>query len=134
HGRIDFARDLASIVPTVFSLELIGVATDDHERISWSYHQSSHTAATDPAFAQAMVGIERLNALIAATIAIEAAKPHGARNPGLIGCLLDARDGGGDTHADFSDDEILQMANLVISAGIDTTSALLGTTFVLLTE
>lgn len=129
-GRIDFAKDISSAVPTIFSLELVGVSPEDYEAIAECYNVSSHASSDDPKFAEAYIGINKLMERIGAAVAQEKTKPKGTRRPGVIGCLLDARDDG----AEFSDEEILQLASLVISAGIDTTAALLGTAFVMLTQ
>jgi cytochrome P450 len=60
--------------------------------------------------------------------AVEAKKS--SRGSDLISALLDARDKG----TEFTDDQIVQLAEFIIAAGIDTTGSLLASTFAFLTE
>src|SRR5690606_25141824 len=116
-GRIDFARDLSAIVPTIFSLELVGVDAQGFEQVSRAFHLTSHMTPDDPGWDAAMADLQGMSERIWAAVLAEKDKPAGQRRPGQIGALLDARDKG----ADFTDKEIFDLAILTIAAGIDTT-------------
>lgn len=126
-GRIDFAADLSNIVPAIFSLEFVGVPTDHFEFVAFSSHKMTHTAATDPEWQE--VAKAREVEAVRIREAIEH-KRLGARGSDIISVLLDAMDGG----APISEEDVFKLARLVITAGIDTTSATLASAFITLTK
>ncbi|MDB5448607.1 MAG: bioI 2 [Phenylobacterium sp.] len=126
-GRIDFAKDLANIVPAIFSLELAGVGSDHYELVAHTTHLTSHLAGDDPAWKTVAANLEHQGQRIRQAIE---AKRTGERGRDIISVLLNARDKG----AAISDEDVFSLVNLVISAGIDTTSAVLGSTFQHLTR
>lgn len=125
-GTIDFAHDLANIVPAIFSLELAGVSPHRFEATARLYHVAAHLASDDPQWAELAEDATADRALIAETLAARKRE----RRHDVISALLDARDKG----ATFTDDDIVGLANFVIAAGIDTTGSLLASCFILLTE
>lgn len=129
-GHIDFAKDLSDIVPAVFSLELVGLPTDNFAAVSENHHFTAHLPADDPRWQDAMAGIIEEQRRIAETIERLKDVPAGQRPATVIGHLLDARDKGGN----FPDEDIAQLAALTIGGGIDTTAAMLGTSFTILSE
>jgi cytochrome P450 len=123
-GRIDFVTDVARPVSAVFSLELTGLPAENFAKIAQTYGLASHLAADDPRWVDLIADFEVESERLVA--AIEHQKT--ARQPCVITTLLDARDDG----AAFSDADIADLARLVVGAGLDTTAALLGNTFVML--
>lgn len=125
-GEIDFAKAISNIVPAIFSMEFVGVTPEQFELVARNHHLSSHLASDDPRMdaLRADMGIEH-------QLVVDALE-HRKSNRGddMLSALLNARDKG----RDFSDEKILKLAELVIAAGIDTTAAVLCSTFVILTE
>jgi cytochrome P450 len=126
-GRIDFAKDLGNIVPAIFSLELVGVPSDHYALVAHNAHVSSHLAADDPQWAD--IAADQQFEAERMLEAIEA-KRTGERGSDIISVLLNARDKG----AALSDEDIVRLSSLIVGAGIDTTSAVLASTFVHLTR
>lgn len=122
-GKIDLALDLFNIVPAIFSLELVGLPNDNYADVAWNAHTTSHLAADDPRWEEVLERAARAEQPRRLDEALAARKDD--RRGDLISVLLDARDNG----AAFTDEEIKALAGLIIAAGIDTTSALIGTTF-----
>ncbi len=125
-GRIDFAHELTNIVPAIFSMEFVGIPTETYAEVAENHHKASHLQADDPRRQVALDGLAGERRLVAETI--EARKTD--RRSGVISALLNARDRG---HA-FTDEDIAKLGGLVIGAGIDTTSAVLGTALIVLTQ
>jgi len=125
-GSIDFAHDLANIVPAIFSLELAGVSPHRYEATARLYHVAAHLASDDPLWAELAADAAAERELIA--LSLEERKRE--RKGDVISALLDAREWGDP----FSDEDIIGLANFIIAAGIDTTGSLLASCFILLTE
>lgn len=122
-GSIDLALDLFNIVPAIFSLELVGLPNDNYADVAWNAHTTSHLAADDPRWEEVLQRAARAEQPRRMAEALADRTTH--RTGDVISVLLDARDAG----ANFTDDDIVALAGLIIGAGIDTTSALIGTTF-----
>jgi cytochrome P450 len=120
-GKVDLAVDMFNIVPAIFSLELAGLPNEIYEDVAWLSHTTSHLASDDPRWEEALARAEQPRRLAEA---VEARKTD--RREDVISYVLNARDKG----VELSDEDIAALAGLIIAAGIDTTSALIGTTFV----
>lgn len=122
-GRIDIAQDITNILPPIFSLELAGLTAKDYAEVGEISHVSSHLPADDPGWdeIQKLQAKVDLNGRIMA--AIEARRND--RRGDVISTMLNAIDAG----APYDDADVVGFTGLIISAGIDTTSATLGTTF-----
>lgn len=129
-GRIDLMRDLAGLVPTIFSMELAGLPSASYQEASDFHHLSSHITSEQPEWRQVMDGAAHIQALFAEAKDRLSRLETGQRGGSVLACLLDARDQG----ADLSDDDVVQIANLILAAGLDTTSAMLGTTFIMVSQ
>jgi cytochrome P450 len=127
-GRVDLATDMFNIVPAIFSLELVGLPTDNYEDIAWLAHITSHLSADDPRWEEVLRRSERADQSRRLYAAIEARRSD--RRGDLISQVLNARDKG----IELSDDDVAALGGLIIGAGIDTTSALIGNTFINLTR
>lgn len=118
-GSIDFATELADIVPVIFSLELVGLPSDSYAQFAHAHNRSAHVTPDDPDWPAVASAIQSERALVEACYHDLASKPRGARGQSIIAGLLDVRDDG----AEISADEISSLAMLVIGAGIDTTAS-----------
>ncbi len=127
-GAIDFAKDISNIVPAILSLELAGVPTDHYQLVARNHHLTSHIPAGSPQLLELADDLAFERAQV-----VKAVEDHktGERGRDVISVLLNARDKG---TADFTDDEILALANLVIGAGIDTTASVLCNALQILTK
>lgn len=125
-GRIDFANDVANIVPAIFSLEFVGLPTDHYEDVAFAAHKMTHTSAADPEWAE----IARTREAEAVRIReVIEAKRRGPRGSDVISVLLGAQEKG----ESITDEDIFKLARLLVTAGIDTTSATLASAFINLT-
>jgi len=126
-GRIDFAKDVSNIVPAILSLELAGLTTDHYEMVARNHHLTSHIPGDDPRWRDLAADLALERQQVVDTVQ---ARKTGARGRDVISVLLNARDKG----ANFSDQDIVKLASLIIGAGIDTTASVLNNAFVLLTQ
>lgn len=129
-GRIDFAKDLSDIVPVIFSMELAGLPTKEYLPISEFHHLTSHMTSDDPRWKDLEAVAQLQERLTLEAIANTQAMKKQDRPNTVIGHLVTAREEG----ASFSDEDIVALAALTLGGGIDTTAAMLGTTFVMLSE
>jgi len=123
-GRVDLATDMFNIVPAIFSLELAGLPSDNYRDVAWLSHTTSHLAADDPRWEEALARGTRADQSGRLKAAVQARKTD--RREDVISQVLNARDKG----VELTDEDTAALAGLIIGAGIDTTSALIGTTFV----
>lgn len=121
-GSIDFAADLADIVPVIFTLEFVGVSVPNFRELARIHNMSTHLSADDPQWETVSRALKTEAETVAAEIARRIPLPTGQRGGGLIARLLDARDEG----ADLPDEKILNLCMLTLGAGIDTTAAVVG--------
>jgi cytochrome P450 len=124
-GSIDFAQHVTNIVPAIFSLELIGVSPALFEQVAKSNHEMTHLAPGQTLPPEVAAGMGSWAVELTSIL-----QNPGAERRGVIGYLLDAREGG----TELTDADIMGLAGITIGGGLDTTSAALGTTLVLLTE
>jgi cytochrome P450 len=125
-GRMNLVVDLTRPVSSVLSLELAGLPADNFAELGELYSLPGRLSEDDPRWAEVAAGFEQ------EAVRIDAAIDHheSARGPGVITALLNARDGGADlTRADIHD-----LVRLLVAAGLDTTSALVSSTFLRLVE
>jgi len=120
-GRIDLAKDVFNIIPAIVSLELAGLESSDFAKIADISNTTAHLLSDDPRWEDIIRRDEKvaLNAQVAATIELR----RKDRREDVISVLLNAVDNG----APYTDTDIIGMTLLLISAGIDTTAGLLGT-------
>lgn len=130
-GKIDFALDLSDIIPAIFSLELVGLPNKFFQEASENHHFTAHLRADDPRWEEAMAWINEEVRLTNEMIRDYTAMPRSDRpTNNVVGHLVNAREDG----AQITDEDIASMAALTIGGGIDTTAAMLGTTFTILSE
>jgi cytochrome P450 len=125
-GRIDLVLDLANPVPAVVTLAFVGLPPLDWERFADPIHASAYTPPGTPEKAAAIAGIAELASVLRGMVTDRRANP---RND-LATSVANAHIGGKRIEIDRAVD-ILQ---LVVAGGVDTTTALLANTFVWLSE
>ncbi|HET9628926.1 MAG TPA: cytochrome P450 [Novosphingobium sp.] len=129
-GTVDFTADIAEVVSTVFSLELVGIEAKDPRKLAKAMNTSSHLAADDPLWAEVNAVVGQEAARIAEALGRQAASPTQGGNVTVIQTLLAARAAG----TDLSDEKITELAMLVLGAGFDTTASVVGTSLMMVSE
>jgi cytochrome P450 len=125
-GRIDFVLDLANPVPAAVTLAFIGLPPGDWERFADPIHASAYTPPGTPEKAAAIAGIGELAGVVRGIVADRRANPR----DDLASALANAEIGG----APIEIDRAVDILQLVVAGGVDTTTALLANTFVWLSE
>lgn len=127
-GTVDFTADIAEVVSTVFSLELVGIEAKDPRKLAKAMNTSSHLAADDPLWAEVNAVVGQEAARIAEALGRQAAEPATGDRVTVIQTMLAARAAG----ADLSDQKITELAMLVLGAGFDTTASVVGTSLMMI--
>jgi len=125
-GTIDFAADIADIVPVIFTLEFVGVPIDNFRELARAHNMSSHLTVADPEWAQVMRAMEGEAKLVSDEIARRRALPPGERGNGVIAHLVET--------TDMPDDLVLSLSMLMLGAGIDTTASVTGTSLMMISK
>ena len=121
-GAIDLVLDVANPVPAVVTLAFVGLPSDDWERFADPIHASAYTPPGTPEKAAAIAGIGELARVLREVVIDRQQRPR----DDLASAVANAQIGGAPIEADRAVD-ILQ---LVVAGGVDTTTALLANTFV----
>jgi len=119
-GRFDVIRDLAEPLPAIVIAELLGVPPEDHRRFrEWSSTLVAGTASPSPdARIAASAAAERILGYLADTIAERRRAPR----EDLISAMIEAQE----ERDALSDAELLATSNLLLLAGHETTTNLIG--------
>lgn len=125
-GTIDFAADIADIVPVIFTLEFVGIPTGSFRELARAHNMSSHLTVDDPEWPQVMRVLEGEAKLVSDEIARRRALPPGERGSGVIAHLVEM--------TDMPDDLVLSLSMLMMGAGIDTTAAVTGTSLMMISK
>jgi len=116
-GQIDLVYDLASPVPAMVTLELLGLPTGDWQRYSTTYHDMVAFAPGTPQLLAAFASAGAIKAELAALVAERRGDPGRTRQGG-IDDLVDARIDG----EPIPDTRLVDIINLILAGGIDTTT------------
>ncbi len=125
-GRIDLVLDVANPVPAAVTLAFVGLPPGDWERFADPLHASAWAPPGSPEKQAAIEAIGQLAGVLRGIVADRRANPR----DDLATAVATASIGGGRIELDRAVD-ILQ---LVVAGGVDTTTALLANTFVWLSE
>jgi len=119
-GRMDLIRDFAEPLPAIVIAELLGVPPEDHRRFrTWSSRLIAAIAARSEAERRATASAgEELLAYLSDTIAARRREPRGD----LISAMIHAQE----ENDALSDAELLATCNLLLVAGHETTTNLIG--------
>lgn len=116
-GEIDFVYDLASPVPAMVTLDIVGLPVEEWERYATTFHDMVAFAPGTEGFDQAMASAERINEDLRRVVAERRAQPGRPRR-GLLDVLLDATVDSEPLGAE----QVVDITRLVLAGGIDTTT------------
>jgi len=118
-GRMDLIHDFAEPLPAIVIAELLGVPAEDHRRFrGWSSRLIAAIAARTEAERRAAAAGEELLAYLSDTIAARRREPR----DDLISAMIHAQE----EDDALSDAELLATCNLLLVAGHETTTNLIG--------
>jgi cytochrome P450 len=116
-GRIDFVDDLASPVPAMATLSLLGLPIDDWPRHAAAWHGSVAHPPHSPAHAEAVAAQMSIREDLASEVERRRAHPERKRS-GLIDVCVDAEIDG----APIDAITLVDIFVLVLAGGVDTTT------------
>jgi cytochrome P450 len=120
HGEMDVIRDLAEPFPAIVIAELLGVPAEDHRRFrAWSSALVANLGARD--LSQGAAAANALEALLDYLSEVIAARRRAPRDD-LISAMIQAQE----ERDALSDAELLATSNLLLLAGHETTTNLVG--------
>ncbi len=120
-GEIDLVMDLANAVPALLTLDLVGLSMDNWRIYAEAVHSLAYTPSNTPGYSKVEQGFAMLIGEVVETI------PKRRTYPGtdLISFLTQLEIEG----EKISDPDIIAVCNAMIAGGMDTTTALLASTF-----
>jgi cytochrome P450 len=114
-GHCDLVHDLADPVPAMTTLHKLGLPVEQWRAFSEPMHQVVFLRQGNPERAGAMAGLQMISEVLYETIEARRSAPRDDMISYLLGCEVDGRP--------VTDDEIKDMAYLVIQGGFDTTGS-----------
>lgn len=120
-GEIDLVMDLANAVPALLTLDIVGLSMDNWRIYAEAVHSLAYTPSSTPAYKKVEEGFAMLIKEVVATIPERRVAPR----DDLISFLTQMEIGGGK----ISDTDIIAVCNAIIAGGMDTTTALLASSF-----
>ncbi|MEV4757357.1 cytochrome P450 [Micromonospora sp. NPDC049559] len=125
-GRIDFVRDLGNPVPMLAVMKLVGLPLEHWQRYAEPLHGLLAFPTGGAEHRRCVAAVEQLGVELRALVPARREQP----GEGLLGALARA------TVEDrrLTDDEVAQVALLVLQGGVDPTTALLGNALAWLAE
>ncbi len=124
-GEIDLVYDLASPVPAMVTLELLGLPTEDWPRFATTFHDMVAYPPGTPQLLDAFSSAATITADLRELVAQRRARPDRPRH-GAIDAWMDAEIDG----ARIDDERLVDIINLVLAGGIDTTTGAAAGAFV----
>jgi len=116
-GTLDLVYDLASPVPAMVTLELLGLPVDEWPRYATTFHDMAGFPPGTPQLLEAFASAAAITADLRALVASRRADETRTRT-GAIDELVDARIDG----EPVPDDLLVDVLKLVLAGGIDTTT------------
>lgn len=120
-GEMDLVLDLSNAVPALLTLDIVGLPMDNWRLYADAVHSLAYTPSGTPAYKRVEEGFAMLIGEVLETIPRRRADPQGD----LISFLTQLAIGG----RPISDEDIIAVCNAMIAGGMDTTTALLASTF-----
>ncbi|SHN17444.1 cytochrome P450 [Cryptosporangium aurantiacum] len=117
-GTTDLIRDIASPVPAILTLRVLGLPTEDWQVFSDTTHDLVHTVPGTPENDTALAGMFALIGQITQTIVERRAAPADDLISHLVRSEIDGRP--------LTDERLMEVITLVILGGVDTTGSLIG--------
>jgi cytochrome P450 len=125
-GRCDIVHDLASPVPAMLTVSLLGLPLADWEDVATPFHEISWAVPGSEMYQRAIEGIFR----VLGRLSEELGKRRDAPADDLLTFLLNSEIDG----EPLSEEEILKICFLQLIGGVDTSTGLLSHTFAWLSE
>ena len=126
-GRIELMNDLAVAVPSMVTMEILGIPLDDWRKYAEPVHEWAYTPIESADRQRVVDGFNAMFDVIRQTIENRKQNP----TDDLISQLTRARVRDGEH---LTDAELLQMASIIVLGGVETTTTLLGNVFLYLDE
>ncbi|MEU0534854.1 cytochrome P450 [Amycolatopsis tolypomycina] len=120
-GEIDLVMDLANAVPALLTLDIVGLSMDNWRVYAEAVHSLAYTPSDTPGYKTVEAGFAMLIKEVVETIPVRRANPGND----LISFLTRMEIGG----EKIGDADIIAVCNAMIAGGMDTTTALLSSTF-----
>lgn len=120
-GEIDLVLDLANPVPALITLDIVGLSMDDWRRSADAVHALAYTHPGTPEYTRVEAGFAELIKEVLELIPKRRANPRADLISFLTEMEIDGKK--------ISDEEIVSVCNGIIAGGVDTTTALLASTF-----
>lgn len=120
-GRADLVLDLANPIPSIVTLDFIGMGHEGWEKFADVIHKMAYIPKDKPEYGEVVTGVTWILGQVRELIARRRREPA----DDLVSYLV-SHDGGG---RPFTDQEITELLMIVIAGGIDTTTALMASTF-----
>ncbi len=121
-GQIDLVLDIAAAVPAIVTMEILGLPLEDWEKYAEPVHEWVYTPPGTPERARVEEGFDALLDLIRETIEDRKKNPK----DDIVTALTKATVRNGEP---MNDQELLEMASIVVTGGVDTTTTLLANAF-----
>lgn len=125
-GECDIVHDLASPVPAMLTMKLLGLPLADWEDVATPFHEISWAVPGSEMYQRAIEGIFR----VLGRLSEELAKRRDAPAEDLLTFLLESKI----DDEPLSEEEILKICFLQLIGGVDTSTGLLSHTFAWLSE
>jgi len=123
-GEIDLVEDLASPVPAMTTLLLVGLPVEDWERYARAFHGMVAYAHGTPQYAEAVQLVIGISAALRSEIAERRLRPRDDFLSTLVQIDIEGRR--------LTDDEVTSILITTLGGGIDTTTALIANALVYL--
>jgi len=123
-GEIDLVQDLASPVPAMTTLLLVGLPVEDWERYAHAFHGMVAYAHGTPQYAEAVQLVIGISAALRSEIAERRLRPRDDFLSTLVQIDIEGRR--------LTDDEVTSILITTLGGGIDTTTALIANALVYL--
>ncbi|CPT71100.1 cytochrome P450 188A3 Cyp188A3 [Mycobacteroides abscessus] len=120
-GAIDLVLDLSNAVPALLTLDLVGLPMDDWRLYAEAVHSLAYTPSGTPEYKKVEEGFAMLIKEVIDTIPKRRADPREDLISFLVQLEIDGEK--------ISDSDIIAVCNAMIAGGMDTTTALLASTF-----
>lgn len=125
-GELDLVHDIASPVPAMLTMRLLGLPLDDWKSVATPFHEISWAVPGTELYQHAIEGLFRVLGDLTGVLEQRRAEPQDDLISCLAGASLDGRP--------LSDQEVLQICFLQLIGGVDTSTGLLSHTFAWLSE
>lgn len=125
-GRCDLVSDLASPIPAMLTMRLLGLPLEDWEDVATPFHEISWAVPDSEMYQRAVEGVFRVMGQLGQELATRRDNPADDLLTYLVEADLDGRP--------MSDEEILKICFLMLIGGVDTTTGLLSHAFAWLAD